>query len=95
MLSLVHEIRSERVIYLPRIHEHIPPPHIRKSKDQTKIRTRRCRAHKAGDHSLCIEDNCPELATVTDLVTRHVTRNDGTGRGGTGKAAPKAQGGTS
>ncbi|WP_270888622.1 hypothetical protein [Pedococcus sp. 5OH_020] len=84
ILSLVHEVRSERVVELPRIHEHVPAPHIRNAKEQTKMRMRRKRAHDTGDHSLCTSGRCSEVGSVTPLVTRHI----GTGRDGTGKALP-------
>ncbi len=34
ILSLVHEDRRERIVVLPRIHEHVAPPSIRLSKEQ-------------------------------------------------------------
>lgn len=70
-------------VKVPRIADHIPPPHIRKNAEQTKIRMSRLRAHKAGDHSKCLPGNCPE-APVTGSVTAEVTRNTGTGRDRTG-----------
>lgn len=80
-LSLVHELHDELIVYLPRLHEHVPPPHIRNAAEASKIRMRRKRAHDAGDHSLCTT-GCPEVGSVTGLVTR----NNGTGRDGTGKS---------
>ena len=88
ILSLIHEDRREQVVILPRIHEFIPPPHVRTSKERTKVRVRRHRAHQSGDHSECL-DTCPDLPAsepVTADVTGYVTRYIGTGRDGTGKA---------
>lgn len=80
---------------LPRIGEHVPPPSVRKSTEATRERMRRSRAHKVGDHSLCLSGNCPDALDVTRDVTRNsaepervtspVTRNTGTGRDGTGR----------
>jgi hypothetical protein len=89
ILSLVHEIRSERVIHLPRIHEHIPPPGVRSNTEKSKIRMRRKRAHDAGDHSLCL-DTCPVTGTVTDLVTG----NTRTGQDRTKEVVPQARDGS-
>jgi hypothetical protein len=52
----------------------VPPPSVRNAAELTRIRMRRSRAHKAGDHSLCLPEHCP--------VTADVTRNPGTGRDG-------------
>jgi len=60
------------------IGEHIPPPHIRQASEKAKVRMKRMRAHKAGDHSLCLPDNCESAH-----VPRHVTGNTGTGQDGT------------
>ena len=64
-----------------RIDDHVPPPHIREKAEQDKLRQRRNRAHKVGDHSLCK----PESNCVTGIVTRDVGRDVGTGRDGTGR----------
>jgi hypothetical protein len=69
MSSLVHELRREQVIHLPRIHDHVPPPGVRLNSEKSKVRMRRKRAHDVGDHSLCL-DSCPG-------VTRNKTRNTG------------------
>jgi hypothetical protein len=78
MCSLVHELRSEHIVLLPRIHEHLPPPGVRKNAENAKIRMRRKRAHDAGDHTICLP-SCREAGLVTEIVTR----NSGTGRDGT------------
>lgn len=74
---------------LPRIEEHIPPPHQRDEsrKVQQREDTRRHRAHKAGDHSRCRPDRC---AHATDAeggaeVSPHVSAYPGTGQDGTGQ----------
>lgn len=79
-VSLVEEIASERLVYLPRIAEHVPPPGVRQNAENSKLRMRRKRAHDAGNHDLClIGGDCPHAA-VTSGVTPLVTRNSGTGR---------------
>lgn len=80
---------------LPFIADHVPPPSVRKNAEATRERMRRHRAHKAGDHSLCLPEHCPPAHRVTDAVTRNdviaervtneVTRNTGTGQDGTGR----------
>ena len=62
------------------IHEHVPPPSVRQKAENDKVRKRRERAHKAGDHSLCLPDHCSHVT-----VTGDVTRDPGTGRDGTGR----------
>lgn len=42
---------------------------IKQRRDASALRMRRSRLHKAGDHSLCLAENCP-------AVTRNETRND-------------------
>jgi hypothetical protein len=44
------------------IDEHIPPPSVRDATEATKIRTRRWRKHKNGDHSDCLAENCPHAS---------------------------------
>lgn len=74
-----------------RIADHIPPPSVRKASEAAKLRKRRERAHKAGDHSSCLPENCdqapgsPPVDPVTGEVTVDVTRDIGTGRDGTGQ----------
>jgi len=89
ILSLIHELRREEIVQLPRIHEHIPPPGVRANTEKSKIRMRRKRAHDAGDHSLCL-DTCPVTGTVTDLVTR----NTRTGQDRTKEVVPQARDGS-
>lgn len=83
ILSLIHEDRGSQVIKLPRIHEHVPPPGVRKNTEASRVRMRRKRAHDSGDHSACLE-TCS--ASVTDLVTPVVTRNTRTGQDGTSRS---------
>lgn len=45
--------------------------------------SRRHRLHKAGDHSLCSPDRCPDLRDVSREKSRHVS--PGTGRDGSGR----------
>lgn len=83
-LSLVHKERASQVIVIPRIHEFVPPPHVRTSTARTKVRVRRHRAHQSGDHSQCLETcaDSPLSQPVTADVTGDVTRYIGTGRDG-------------
>jgi hypothetical protein len=38
--------------------DHIPSPHVRANVAQIRLRRQRMRAHEAGDHSLCLPENC-------------------------------------
>lgn len=66
------------------IDDHVPPPSVREASERTKYRMRRSRAHKAGDHSMCLPKYCDKAPASGD-VTSDVTRNTGTGRDGTGQ----------
>ncbi|WP_420112335.1 hypothetical protein [Pseudactinotalea sp.] len=74
-----------------RIDDHIPPPSVRQASKAAKLRKRRERAHKAGDHSTCLPENCDQAPVsrpdeaVTAEVTGEVTRDIGSGRDGTGR----------
>lgn len=73
------------------IDEHIPPPSVRMKADADKRRKRRERAHKAGDHHLCLSDHCTSAAPLSSRPEpRDVTRDPGTGRDGTGRAFARA-----
>ncbi|MDP0398932.1 hypothetical protein [Tsukamurella strandjordii] len=61
------------------IEDHVPPPHVRRSTEQARERQRRSRAHKAGNHELCLPANCAD-APVTQM-SRVTSGRDGTGRG--------------
>ena len=63
------------------IDQHVPPPHLREKprREAGVSRTQRYRAHKAGDHSICLPQNCPDAP-----VTADVTRHPGTGQDGPG-----------
>lgn len=67
---------------LPLIEDHIPPPHMRdeKRKAQQRDDTRRHRAHRAGDHSLCTPGRCKALSTDASAYTGTGRDGDGTGR---------------
>jgi hypothetical protein len=69
-----------RELVLLRIDEHVPPPWVRKNAEDAKVRMRRMRKHRAGDHSECLPEKCPD-ASVTEIVTG----NTGTGRDGPGR----------
>lgn len=83
--GLIHTQADGR-IKVDRIDEHIPPPSVRENSAQSKVRMTRMRAHKNGDHSKCLPDNCEHVTvdTSTGEVTGVVTRNTGTGQDGTG-----------
>lgn len=76
------------------IDDHIPPPSVRENSEQSKVRMRRMRKHKNGDHSTCLPDQCkrvqvdPSTGEVSSAevttVTAPVTRNTRTGQDGTG-----------
>lgn len=84
--DLIHPL-PEGQIKVGRIEDHIPPPSVREASEKTAIRMRRSRAHKNGDHSLCLPDNCKHLSvdSHTGEVTGSVTRNTRTGQDGTGR----------
>lgn len=94
-IGLVHRQPDGRV-KVGRIEEHIPPPSVREESENAKIRKRRSRLHKNGDHSTCLPNWCPHVAVneatgevsapSTRDVTGHVTRDTGTGQDGTGQA---------
>ncbi|NRG40196.1 hypothetical protein HRK28_04610 [Rathayibacter sp. VKM Ac-2835] len=73
---------SSTAVRILEIDEHIPPPSVRNKAEADKVRKRRSRAHKEGDHSLCLTDHCP-LGKITP-VTRDIVRDPGTGRDGPG-----------
>ena len=94
-----HRLRSiwerdgtRRTILCPACTHAWPRPAARDQVKNTRARWKRDknrrRQHGIGDHSMCLPQNCDELGTVTDIVTRDVTRHIGTGRDGTGKALP-------
>jgi len=76
-------VTDERGYRLPFIDQHVPPPYMRDEarKQSQRLRKRRERMHKLGDHALCDPEHCPGNA----LVTGDVTRDTGTGRDGTGR----------
>ena len=61
-------------IGLPLIDEHLPSASVRSNAAATRIRMRRMRQHRAGNHSDC------RAASCANAVTADVTRNTGTGR---------------
>lgn len=80
-----------------RIDEHIPPPSVRENSERSKVRMRRSRAHRNGDHSHCLPKNCEFApagnAAVEEVragskshVAHDVTRNTRTGQDRTGQA---------
>jgi hypothetical protein len=76
------------------IGEHVPPQYVINRREQDKIRKRRERAHKNGDHSLCYKPSCPYAAGFRpdshadspqdSHAESHAESRDGTGRDGTG-----------
>lgn len=82
---------DETAVRLLLIDEHIPPAHVRDNAEKSKIRMRRMRAHRSGDHSLCLLDKCTAAATVSadpgSDVTSPVARNTGTGQDRTGSTS--------
>lgn len=73
-------VRDDDVV-LPHIDEHMPPPHLRDGtrKAQQREDTRRFRAHKSGDHSLCRPGRCKAVPAEVSAYTG--TGRDGPGRG--------------
>lgn len=100
-VGLVHRQADGRV-KVAKIDEHIPPPSVRENSEKSKVRMQRMRAHKNGDHSLCLPERCEhvdldkatgEITTTSQPpVTASVTRNTGTGQDGTGQALSRGKG---
>lgn len=67
-------------VMVNRIDEHIPPPSVRKNSERSKVRMRRSRLHKSGDHSQCLPSNCEAVKALAPSVTADVTRNAGSGQ---------------
>lgn len=63
------------------IDEHVPPPHLRDRprKASGVARTQRWRLHKAGDHSACRPETCPDAAVTSDVTGHAGTGQDGPG----------------
>lgn len=72
--------RNGNVLRVVQIAEHVPPPSVRNSAEQARIRKRRGRAHQSGDHTFYLPEHCA-------VVRSDVTRDIGTGRDRTGQAA--------
>jgi hypothetical protein len=68
------------------IADHVPPADVVRRAEQAKIRKRRERAHKNGDHALCLPDHCLHAPGGVTPESRNVTRDTGTGQDGTGRA---------
>lgn len=75
-------IGQHRIIVI-HIGDHVPPPSVRENAEKSKVRMRRMRMHKAGDHSDCLPDRCDRSPAGNGL--NEVTRNPGTGQDGTGQ----------
>ena len=96
-IGLVHRQPDGRV-KVGRIDEHIPPPSVRNAADASRVRKQRSRAHKNGDHSMCLPEHCEhtrvdkQTGEVTSPVTPRVTRDTGTGQDGTGQAPSRGKG---
>lgn len=73
---------EDKHVRVLRIEEHVPSPSVRENAEKSKVRMRRHRKHREGDHSMCLPENCDQAPQPT--VTQDVTRNTGTGRAGTG-----------
>lgn len=95
------EHQTDGRVKVAKIDEHIPPPSVRENSEKSKIRMQRMRAHKNGDHSMCLPGKCEhvvldeqtgEVTTTTSTVTPPVTRNTGTGQDGTGQALSRGKG---
>lgn len=71
-------------IHLLRLEQHIPSPSVRENAERSKIRMRRHRKHKNGDHSECLPETCSHAHEGRN-ATAPVTRNTGTGQDRTGQ----------
>ena len=97
--DLVNAGKLERVgpgnVRLLEIADHVPPEWVTKKRADDAHRKRRSRAHRSGDHSLCIfGSGCSDAPRPPDEVVGHrdMSRDihdesrDGTGRDGTGSS---------
>jgi len=76
-LAAVRLIVTEGEDYrLPLIGDHVPPPSVREASKRGKERMRRHRAHRAGDHTMCLPANCPEASAVAGEVTGNTSNAD-------------------
>ncbi len=82
------ELVDAATVRIVHIANHVPSQETLDAKDQAKVRMRRHRKHKGGDHSECQSDKCPDAGdvAVTSLVqsSPNAERRDGTGRAVTG-----------
>ena len=74
--------------------EHLPTESQLARKEADRERQQRNRAHRRGDHSLCVPGGHCDVANgeppvVTRDVTANVTRDVGTGQDGTGQDGPR------
>lgn len=81
---------------LVEIDAHVAPPWVAKKQERDKLAQRRSRAHKAGDHGLCIFGSCPDAPRPDDNSDDghddcHDDSRDGTGRVGTGSYTRDSQ----
>lgn len=80
--------KSETGYKVNQIDDHIPPPSVRQESERAKIRKRRSRMHKEGDHSICLPEHCTAAPTPPDGpkgrgtgdVTRDITGDTRTGQ---------------
>lgn len=49
---------TDNAVRVVQIKDHVPPPNVREASEANALRTRRWRLHKAGDHSICLPENC-------------------------------------
>ena len=91
------ELVGETGVRVLDIAEHVPPEWVVRKQQRDKVNQRRARAHKAGDHSLCIFGSgcalAPRPADSHDDSQRDSQDDsrDGTGRDGTGNYTGGAQ----
>lgn len=71
---------DDTTVRVVHIELHIPPPHLRDEDRKRRQRddTRRHRAHRSGDHSMCGAGKCADVSAEVSTYT-------GTGRDGTGQ----------
>ncbi|TDP54740.1 hypothetical protein DEU33_1279 [Kocuria sp. AG109] len=69
--GLLEKLPDGRV-QIREIAEHLPTEAVIRRAEQNKIRQRRKRAHAAGDHSLCLPENCEDAASASEGLSRTV-----------------------
>ena len=61
-------VNMGKTFKVTQIDEHIPPPSVRENAEKSKVRMKRMRQHKVGDHSICLPDSCDQTGPSAPLA---------------------------